>query len=603
MSHLLHFGALPVADGTRFRVLANKASRVELVVENGETTERRPLNTARLPAGEPIAGIYEATFNDLGPGTRYRYSLGGGDPLPDPASRYQPEGVHGPSEVIDPAAYVWQDAGWRPPRPDDLVFYELHIGTFTQEGTFREAADRLPYLSQLGITAVELMPVGDFPGRWNWGYDHAAMYAPSRAYGTPDDLRMFVDRAHGLGLAVYLDVIYNHLGPDGAYLAAYCEAFTDRHRTPWGQAINLDDEGSDGIRAFFLDNAVHWLREYHIDGLRLDATHALIDESDTHFLQELATTVKEHGGHQANSSRAPLLFAEDHRNLNRLLLEPPAGYGLDGVWADDLHHQIRNITAGDSDGYYLDFAETTADQIAETLKQGWYYDGRTSRVTKKPRGTSAKPIRPQQCVVCIQNHDQVGNRPAGDRLTETISLATFRAASALLLFAPEVPLLFMGQEWAASTPFQFFTDHNDELGRLVTEGRQEEFKDFPGFGGDVPDPQDPMTFERSKLNWTEVDLPHHSSTLELYRALLTLRHRLPHDFDVEAIGEQALHLRRGDYHLLVAFAAGTYPWPLDGVEVLHTEEGGFAEQPEPPEVFDGQVRFKRPGAAVFQAVR
>jgi maltooligosyltrehalose trehalohydrolase len=454
---------------------------------------------------------------------------------------------------------------------------------------------KLEHLRDLGVTAVELMPVADFPGRWNWGYDGAALYAPSRAYGSPDDLRALVNRAHRLGLAVFLDVVYNHLGPDGAYLAVFGPVFTDRHHTPWGDAVNLGDDGCAGVRGFIVDNALHWLREYHLDGLRLDATHALVDDSEPHLLAELSEAVAALPGPDR------VLVAEDHRNLNTLLRPRPEGYGLDAVWADDLHHLVRNVVAGDTEGYYASFADATAAQIAETIERGWYYDGRTDPATGAPRGTSADGIRRDQCVVCIQNHDQIGNRPMGDRLTETASLAAYRAASALLLFAPELPLLFMGQEWAASTPFQFFTDHNAELGPLVSAGRRDEFRDFPGFEGTVPDPQDPATFRASTLDWDEVGTGDHAATLRLYRALLSLRPRLGDFTAATAHGERGLVVQRGDHHLLVALAADVaLPLPLGADVVLDTEDAAFAADPHPTTADDDVVRFARPGALVVR---
>lgn len=576
-------GAIATSNGTQFRVWAPRAGLVTLDIEGGRST---PLAT--------LDRVYHEVFlDDAGPGTRYRFRLDDGEPLPDPASRFQPEGVHGPSEVVDPA-FAWTDESWTPPPLADLVFYELHVGTFTPAGTFAGARERLGYLRELGVTAVELMPVADFPGRWNWGYDHAALYAPSRAYGRPDDLRAFVDEAHRLGLAVFLDVIYNHLGPDGAYLPAFGPVFTDRHHTPWGQAVNLDDDGSRGVRDLFLDNVRYWFEEFHFDGLRLDATHALVDDSETHFLEELTQLA-------ARMEPRRYLVAEDHRNLDKLLIEPPAGFGIDAVWADDLHHQIRNIIAGDAEGYYADFAESTVSDVAETLERGWFYDGRASRVTGKPRGTSAEKIRREQCVVCIQNHDQVGNRPAGDRLSHAVEPAAYRAASALLLFAPELPLLFQGQEWAASAPFQFFTDHNPDLGPLVSKGRKEEFKDFPGFSGDVPDPQDPDTFHRSKLDWDERQRGNHGLTLALYRALLALRPTLSGPFEARAVGEKALHVRRGEHHLLVAFAPATLPAPAGANLVLDTEDVDYAGDPQPATIRDGAVTLARPAAVILKA--
>jgi len=593
-------GAFPERTGTRFRVWAPAAEHLDLILE--PRAGSGDLVTQTLDAvGD---GYFEGFVAGIGAGQRYRFRLdpgsgpgqAPGDPLPDPASRFQPEGVHGPSEIVDPDISAWSEGEWPGIPQPDLVFYELHVGTFTPEGTFRAAMEKLDDLRDLGITAVQLMPVADFPGRWNWGYDGGALYAPSRAYGSPDDLRAFVDRAHSLGLAVFLDVVYNHLGPDGAYLAAYGPVFTDRHHTPWGDAINLDDEGSEGMRGFILDNALHWLREYHFDGLRLDATHALVDDSEPHLLAELSEAVA------ALPGPPRTLVAEDHRNLNTLLRPRPEGYGLDAVWADDLHHLVRNIIAGDTEGYYADFADATTADIAGTLRRGWFYDGRPSKTTGEPRGTSAEPTRPGQCVVCIQNHDQVGNRPMGDRLTETTDLASYRAASALLLFAPELPLLFMGQEWAATTPFQFFTDHNDELGPSVSAGRKDEFKDFPGFEGEVPDPQDPATFEASKLDWAEREHPSHAHILALYRALLALRPRLDAFTAAEPHGERGLHVQRGAYHLLVAFASDVeLPLPANATILLHTEDGRYAPDPQPPEGTNGAVRFERPGALIVRS--
>ena len=576
-------GALVETGGVRFRVWAPNADRVDLDVVGREPVRLDPVD----------GGRHETFVAGLAPGAHYRYRLDGGDAFPDPASRFQPEGVHGPSEVVDPS-FEWTDDGWAPPALRDLVIYELHVGTFTPSGTFDGVRRRLRDLKELGVTAVELMPVADFPGRWNWGYDGAALYAPSRAYGRPDDLRCLVDAAHAEGLAVLLDVVYNHLGPDGAYLAAFGPAFTDKHHTPWGQGMNLDDEGSRGLRDFFLDNARHWLTEYHLDGFRLDAIHALLDDSETHVLQELTALV-----HALDGPRR-LLIAEDPRNLNTLV-QPLAegGTGLDAVWADDLHHQVRNVLAGDTEGYYADYADATAEEIAQTLQRGWFYDGRPSKRTGEPRGTSAENVRREQCVVCIQNHDQVGNRPTGARLHHEVSPAAFRAATALLLVAPETPLLFMGQEWAASAPFPFFSDHNDELGPLVSEGRKKEFEDFPGFGGEVPDPQDPATFEQAVLDWDERDEPGHAHTLALVRALLALRPHLgdPAEANAESVGDSALQVRRGEFLLLVDLKGGTpLALPDAATLVLTTEDPAHAPDPQPPQPAGPWLTFARPGA-------
>jgi maltooligosyltrehalose trehalohydrolase len=578
-------GALLREDGVQFRVWAPHAENVTLLLEDaGETRSM----------SKGAEGYFEHVEPDLAAGARYRYRQAGGESLPDPASRFQPEGVHGPSQVVDPGAYDWRDDDWTGVAQKDLAFYELHVGAFTPEGTFRAAAERMEHLRELGVTAVEIMPVADFPGRWNWGYDQGALFAPSRAYGTPRDLRALIDCAHQLGLAVFLDVIYNHLGPDGAYVAAFAPMFTDRHETPWGQAINLDDARSEGVRRFFVDNALHWLREYHADGLRLDATHALIDDSDTHFLTELAEAVS-----AIESGPPRRLIAEDERNERRLLLpRADGGHGLDGVWVDDFHHQLRHITAGDAEGYFADFAGATAQDVAATLRQGWFFTGQRSSFLNAPRGTDPTGVRPAQCVYCIQNHDQVGNRPMGTRLSDDASPAAYRAATALLLFAEQLPLLFMGQEWAASTPFQFFTDHDDELGRQVSEGRREEFEDFAGFGGEVPDPQDEATFRRSTLNWQEREEGRHARTLALYRDLLSLRKRLEGEQAVEAHGDYGLTLRRGDRALLVVLkGAQVVPSPSGDV-LLHTEQSEYVVDGQLPRLSGEEAYFERPGALV-----
>lgn len=591
ISDSVSLGAHVRPEGVQFRVWAPEAERVDLVLASDGDLQ---------PMEQEDGGTFARLVPDLAPGVRYQFRLNEDEAFPDPASRFQPDGIHEASEVIDPAAYAWQDAGWQGVPQEDLVFYELHVGTFTPEGTFAAAQEKLSYLKELGVTAVELMPVADFPGHWGWGYDHAALFAPSRAYGRPDDLRAFVDAAHATGLAVFLDVIYNHLGPDGAYAAAFAPMFTDKHETPWGQAINLDDMHSEGVRRFFIQNALQWLSEYHVDGLRLDATDQLKDDSEPHFLKELTAAVRE----QLGDGPPRVLVAEDHRNLNTLVLpSDEGGYGLDAVWVDDTHHLIRHITAGDSENYFADFAGTTTKDLAEALRQGWYFTGQYAQAFDGPRGTDPAGVRPEQCVICIQNHDQVGNRPQGARLNHEIPGALYRAASAILLFAPELPLLFMGQEWAASTPFQFFTDHNEELGRLVSEGRKKEFEGFAGFSGDdVPDPQDPATFERSKLDWGEREEGDHGRTLALYRDLLALRRELDGDFAACAVGARGLALQRGRHHLVAALADDlALPLPEGAEVVLHTEDEAFAADAQAPRIEDGEVHFARPGAVVVRA--
>jgi maltooligosyltrehalose trehalohydrolase len=616
MSDRNTWGARIEPGGVRFRVWAPDARTVEVVPEG---------STARHAMQPEPDGVFEAIVPGLGAGDRYRLSLDGGPPMPDPASRFQPEGVHGPSQVVDPEAFAWTDDRFPGVPLEDLVLYELHVGTFTPEGTFSAAAARLPELGDLGVTAVELMPVADFPGIRNWGYDGAALFAPARCYGTPDDLRRFVDVAHTLGLAVHLDVVYNHLGPDGAYAAAFSRRFfSERHRSPWGAGINLDGPHARGVRDFFVTNALHWIREYHLDGLRLDATHAMVDESARHFLAELSARVR------AGAGRPVVLMAEDSRNLAHMARpEAEGGWGLDGVWADDFHHEVRVLLAGDQDGYYMDYRGDAAD-LATIVRRGWLYCGQPSRYLGHPRGTDPSGLAPRRFVFCVQNHDQVGNRAMGERLHHQVEPPAFRAAVALLLCAPQVPLLFMGQEWAASSPFRFFTDHDTELGRLVTRGRREEFRRFAAFADEaarerIPDPQAASTFEASRLVWGERANEPHASMLRLHRALLALRRRVPALRDARAGAHQAVALDRSTLALrreaqgglplvLVARLSGaghvTVPATLLGgvpaaewTVALSTEESAFAPDARPVTIAaarDGvRVTFARPGAVLL----
>lgn len=615
-------GARPAGGGVHFAVWAPEAARVEVI---RETPGRAPL-AETLEKGDE--GVFQGSVAGMGPGDLYRYRIDGAGPYPDPASRFQPFGVHGPSQVVDPRAFRWTDQAWKGLTLDRLVFYELHVGTFTPEGTFAAAADRLPYLAGLGVTAIELMPVADFPGNRNWGYDGAALFAPARCYGSPDDLRALVNEAHRHHIAVYLDVVYNHFGPDGAYAPVFSKHyFSARHRSPWGAGINLDGEHSAQVRRFFIENALHWIHEYHVDGLRLDATHALVDDSPRHFLAELAAAVR---AASERCGRKVMLVAEDTRNLAAMLLpEAAGGWGLDGVWSDDFHHQMRRCLAGDTDGYFSDF-DGTPEAIAATVRQGWFFTGQYSPYFGRLRGTDPAPISPVRCVFFLQNHDQVGNRAFGDRLHHTIELAEWRAATVLLLLAPETPLLFMGQEWAASTPFLYFTDHEPELGRRVREGRRREFTRFRAYADPdvrrrIPDPQAPETFEASRLDWTEIERQPHSSALALYRRLLALRARDPvfrcserDCFAVELAGESTLLLRRGrtaDRSLLAVIRLkGSGACDLRGVpaadpgpgrrwwRLLTTEDAEFTAEPRPLTVDPSAlaIEFARPGAAVFE---
>ncbi|GGQ99200.1 malto-oligosyltrehalose trehalohydrolase [Deinococcus ruber] len=491
-------GALPVQNGTLFRAWSTVARHIEVCVD-GQLTPMQALEN----------GIFEVTL-PVHARARYHFVLDGQD-TPDPYARFLPDGLHGDAEIIDTRQFHWQHAGWHGISLHECVFYELHVGTFTPEGTYASAVQKLPYLKELGITAVELMPLAAFPGERGWGYDGAAMFAPHASYGRPEDLQAFVDAAHALGLAVFLDVVYNHFGPDGNFLSAFSPSyFTDRFQSPWGDGLDYHEPH---MRRYITDNALMWLTEYRIDGLRLDATQAMQDDSDKHILQELAEEVHSLGGHH-------LMLAEDYRNLPELVTD----FHLDCIWVDDFHHEVRVTLTAEQDGYYGPF-EGGAAALSHVLRRGWVFEGQEWPLEERPRGKPADRLDAPNFVYFIQNHDQIGNRASGDRLNHhpAVSPRAFRAASMLLLTLPMTPLLFQGQEWAASTPFLFFTDHHGELGKLVSEGRKQEFGHFEGFSGDVPDPQDAATFEASRLNWAEQNSGEHAQTLALYRDLLALR--------------------------------------------------------------------------------
>jgi len=463
-------------------------------------------------------GWREAEVAEAGAGTRYRYLLDGTRERPDPASRSQPGGVHGPSEVVDPRAFTWSDAGWAGRRLQDLVLYELHVGTFTPEGTFDAVIPRLPALLDLGVTAVELMPVASFPGSRNWGYDGVALFAPQCTYGGPDGLRRLVDACHRLGLAVLLDVVYNHLGPEGNYLAEYGPYFTDRYRTPWGQAVNFDGPDAGPVRDFFIANACHWIEEYHLDGLRLDAIHGIFDTSPRHILAEMNEAVQ---ALARRLGRPAWLVAESDLNDRRVVEDPPRGHGLAGQWSDDFHHAVHVLLTGERRGYYQDFGGV--EDLAKAYTHRFVYDGRPSAYRGRAHGTPAGDLPAERFVVFVQNHDQVGNRARGERLGHLVGAPGARLAAAAMLLSPYVPLLFMGEEYLEPAPFCYFTDFADPaLREAVSRGRRQEFAAF-GWSGEVPDPQDPGTFAASRLDWSRREQPGHAGVLAYYRRLLALR--------------------------------------------------------------------------------
>jgi maltooligosyltrehalose trehalohydrolase len=501
-------GATPAQSGVEFRVWAPAPERVEVELLNPNK---------RVPMQRDDAGVWSATVPEARVGTRYRFVLNGDAKRPDPYSRYQPEGVHGPSEVVDPNAFTWHDQIWPGVRIQGLVIYQLHVGTATPEGTLDSLIGQLPRLKSLGIDAVQLLPLGEFPGSRNWGYDGVDLFAVEHAYGGPLALKRLVDAAHQTGLGVIIDVIYNHLGPDGNYLRDFSpHYFTDHYHTPWGDAVNYDDASRSWVRRMMVDNARYWIREYHADGLRLDATHAIYDSSPRHILAEITAGARAEAG-----QKSIVLIAETGENDVRYLKSAEeGGYGFDAVYADDFHHSLRRYLAGDHEGYYAHF-EGTLEEVARCIEEGWLR-----------RGTPARDRPAWQFLYVLQNHDQIGNRAFGERLHHQIGVERFAAASALLLFLPYTPMLFMGQEFAASSPFQFFTDHNPELGKLVTEGRRREFKAFSNFADPatrekIPDPQAESTFLRSKLPLSELDQLPGSALNRWYTDLLRLRHTDP----------------------------------------------------------------------------
>ena len=461
-------------------------------------------------------------------GDHYWLRLDQGECLPDPVSRFQPEGVDGPSEIVDPRCFAWTDRAWKRCSVRDLVIYEVHIGTFSSEGTFRGAIEKLHHIRALGATAIEIMPIADFPGDRNWGYDGAMLYAPAHIYGTPDDFRALVDAAHAAGLTVILDVVYNHFGPHGNRLRSLAPHFFDAERlTPWGESVHFDGPSAPRVRAFFRQNLAYWMEEFHVDGFRLDATHAIYDESQRHILRELRDEAHARGG---------FVIAEDERREETLLVAE--GFHLDGAWADDFHHTVEVALIGERSVYREKDFNGSAEELAEVLRRGWI--GRAP----VPKGAD---LRPCQFVFCISNHDQVGNRPWGNRLHELCDPAAYRAASALLCLAPQTPLIFMGQEWGTKAAFAYFTDHDEKLGRDIYKGRRKDLKEFAPHAAEaarrgIPNPQDPKAYEMSKLRWEEMPQAPHAALWNLYREALQWRRKTPFarvrsfdDFEVAAL--------------------------------------------------------------------
>jgi malto-oligosyltrehalose trehalohydrolase len=517
------FGAQYGSDGgTRFRLWAPGARRIDLDLSDGDGREELPMNAVD-------DCWFEARVRHARPGNRYAFRIDGGLTVPDPASRYNPNDVHAASMVIDPREFDWSDVHWGGRPWEEAIIYELHVGTFTPAGTFAAAAERLDYLGDLGVTAIELMPLADFPGRWNWGYDGALAFAPDAAYGTPVDLKQLIDAAHAHRICVFLDVVYNHFGPEGNYLGAYAPLFFNRDKqTPWGAAINFDGEGSRTVRDFFIHNALYWLEEYCFDGLRLDAVDRIVDDSAPDIIAELATAVREGPG----LARHIHLVLENDRNEAHYLGRDAQHRPLHATaqWNDDVHHSAHVLLTGEVDGYYADYDEPLS-QFGRCLAEGFAYQGESSRYRGGvTRGEPSLYLPPTAFVSYLQTHDQVGNRAFGERIGHLVESRGLRAALACVLLAPSPPLLFMGEEFGASTPFLFFCDFAPELAAAVTRGRRREFQAFTRFADsgkqeEIPDPNLPITFERSKLDWREVRTAPHEHWHAFYRDCLHLRSR------------------------------------------------------------------------------
>jgi malto-oligosyltrehalose trehalohydrolase len=559
------FGTEVWDDGAvRFRLWAPSHWEIQLELDDDDD-----LRSMR-PIGE---GWHELTTDHARPGTRYRFVLPGGQRVPDPASRYQPKDVHGPSEVVDPTAYSWTNTGWRGLPWEAAVIYELHIGAFTPAGTFRAAIDKLEHLVALGVTAIQIMPVSDFPGERNWGYDGVLPYAPDATYGRPEDLKALVDAAHGSGLMVLLDVVYNHFGPEGAYIHGIApEMFTDRHSTPWGAAINMDGPASGPVREYFIHNALYWIEEFNLDGLRLDAVHAILDESPQHFLTDLAERVRA----SAPDRHIHLLLENEENAVHRLARVEGGPEGLNegdigprwytAQWNDDVHHVLHVAATGEAQGYYTDYKGDT-EKLGRALAEGFAFQGEMMPYRGHPRGEPSGALPPTAFVAFIQNHDHVGNRPFGDRLAEIASPAAVRAVAAVYLLLPQVPMLFMGEEWAAAQPFPFFCDFGPELAEAVRNGRRREFARFPAFSDPatlsrIPDPTAEETFAAAKLAWDDVLCEPHAGWLDWYCRVLAVRNT--------TIMPRLTQIRTGGTYTVVGPGAVVVQWVIGdaGAELM-----------------------------------
>ncbi len=571
-----------------FRVWAPKAKSAEVKVDG-----------TKYPLVEGEGGWWSETVENASDGTEYVFLLNGEEQeLPDPRSPSQARGVNGPSRIVDHNRFEWTDSAFHAKAFQSAIIYELHVGTFTPEGTCDSAIEKLDYLSDLGVTHIELLPFAEFPGKNGWGYDGVDLFAPHAAYGGPDGLKRLVDAAHGKNLAVIMDVVYNHFGPAGNYVGQFGPYFTDQHKTPWGDAVNLEDSGSFEVRRFFCDNALMWLRDYHMDGLRLDAVHAYIDRSAINFMEQINTEVV---ALQAETGRPYLMIAESDLNDPQLIRSKEAnGYGFNAQWSDDFHHAIVALLTGDQSGYYADFGDFA--DLGKALTQAFVYDGEFSEFRDRVHGRPVHNLPGWHFCGYSQNHDQVGNRAEGERLQHLTDIPRAKIAAALTILAPFLPMLFQGEEWAASTPFQYFTDHEDkELGRLVSEGRKKEFAAFGWDPKDIPDPQDVSTFENSKLKWEELKEASHADMLDWYKQLIALRksnrelsdgvlEQVDVDFDEE---DRWFTMQRGGIVLIFTLAEDGYSATLEeNVTLLMASDAAI-------KVEEGRLEMPGVGVAVL----
>ncbi len=617
----LPVGAEVTSEGVHFRVWAPLRKRVEVVFEES-SSEEWEVDFELTPEKD---GYFSGLMQGAGAGALYKYRLDGGDAFPDPASRFQPQGPHGPSQVIDPSTFRWTDHGWPGIGPEGQVIYEMHVGTFTPEGTWGAASRELAELAELGITVLEVMPVAEFPGRFGWGYDGVDLFAPYHLYGEPDDFRRFVDRAHAAGIGVILDVVYNHLGPDGNYLKQFSASyFTDRYTNDWGEAINFEGEDAGPVRELYIANAGYWIDDFHLDGLRLDATQDVKDASKDHILAALVRRAREAAG------KRPIYTVAENEPQETKLVRPPeeGGYGIDALWNDDFHHSTQVALTGRNEAYYRDYKGSPQEMIS-LVKHGYLYQGQRYSWQEQRRGTSALGLPASAFVSFLQNHDQVANSARGERCHKLASPGRFRALTALTMLGPATPMLFQGQEFCASSPFLYFADHNPELAKAVREGRLEFLSQFPSLAlpetqAGVPDPESPASFERCKLDLAERH--RHAACYALHKDLLRLRREDPVFrsqgkgwLDGAVLGTEAFVLRffgenAGDRLLLVNLGMNlelepvSEPLlaPLTGLrwEVLWSSEdpryGGTGAPP--PEDDEGGWRLPGQAAVVMRLV-